>query len=721
MSAPSPIQKVLAELEAKGFKPQRRGEAWETRCPAHEDNRASLSVSEGQGAKVLVKCHAGCEAKEVVSRLGLAMRDLFPARTSSSRIAAQYPYTDESGQLLFEVVRLEPKDFRQRTPDGAGGWIWNAKGVCKVLYRLPEVVKAAKQEDGVIWVVEGEKDADALAKLGLTATTNAGGAGKWRQEYSEALRGACMVVVLPDSDEPGRKHAQAVARSLAGLVGEVKVLALPGPGKDVSDWLAAGGTRERLEHLVAHGEPAPELEIEPPQEYSRKTETALAEAFIARHGEKLRYVGQWGKWLVWDGTRWALDAQGDVQRLLKETLRDELARAEKEEDAAAVKAVLGAESRNRRESVVALARYEAPVQAAPEALDADPWAFNVANGTLDLRTGKLLPHDRGALCTKASSIRYDPAAESPLWQDFLWRVFSAKPDVITFVQRAVGYSLTGSVAEQCLFVLWGSGANGKSTFLNALLSLLGDYGRSGVQDLLVAKAHESHPTELADLFGQRFVVFQETQEGQRFDESKVKALTGGDKVKARRMREDFWEFSPTHKLWLGTNHRPNIRGTDTAIWRRIRLVPFSVTIPPDERDGKLADKLRAELPGILQWAVQGCLEWQRKGLQPPREVTEAVEEYRREEDRLQAFIDECCVQKPGNCVASGFLYSAYQRWAENGGEKPMNKILFSRRIAEKGFGLDRIGHERTRTWSGLALREDRQPPTRGEDGRYGYN
>ncbi len=247
-----PIAKILAALESRDRKPKKSGDGkWQAKCPAHDDKHPSLSVAEGKDGRALLKCQAGCELEEVVSALNLEKRDLFPAEDASSsrHIVKVYPYTDKTGALLYEVVRFEPKDFRQRQPDGVGGYRWNMKDARRVLYRLPTVVAALKT-GATIWIVEGEKDADNLTELGLTATTSVMGAGKWRPEYAEQLRGASRVVIIPDNDEPGRKHADQVARSLAGIVSELRIVELPGPGKDVSDWLTASGTREELERFA---------------------------------------------------------------------------------------------------------------------------------------------------------------------------------------------------------------------------------------------------------------------------------------------------------------------------------------------------------------------------------------------------------------------------------------------------------------------------------------
>lgn len=257
----TPLSVVLAALESRGFRPAKSGPNLSARCPAHEDSRASLSVSEGEDGRALLKCHAGCETEAVVEALGLTMKDLFPEETKPARkprrespghnIVAAYPYTDETGVLLFEVVRMKPKDFRQRKPDPTkpGAFLWALGDVRKPLYRLPEVLAAAKA-GGRVYVVEGEKDADTLASLGLCATTNPSGAGKWLPEHSEALRSA-HVIVLPDADEPGRKHGQAVAKSVHGIAASVRILTLGRPGvKDASDFVTAGGTREDLDALA---------------------------------------------------------------------------------------------------------------------------------------------------------------------------------------------------------------------------------------------------------------------------------------------------------------------------------------------------------------------------------------------------------------------------------------------------------------------------------------
>jgi len=362
------------------------------------------------------------------------------------------------------------------------------------------------------------------------------------------------------------------------------------------------------------------------------------------------------------------------------------------------------ESRARIEAMIKLAESRVGIPVLPAQLDTDPWLLNVQNGTINLRTGNLQAHQRADLITKLAPVNYDPSAKCPQWEKFLERIMANKPGLIRFLKRATGYTLTGDVSEDCLFVAYGPGRNGKSVFLETLLGLWGDYGHKCPPELLMVKRGEAHPTERTVLFGVRFAPAIETSEGQRLNESLVKELTGGDTISARRMREDFWEFLPTHHLWLATNHKPIIKGTDLGIWSRMRLIPFSVTIPPQERDKRLRGKLKTEWPGILAWAVQGCLDWQQNGLQEPSEVLQATSQYRDEMDVLEDFLAEYCVQKSDAQVKAQDIYAAYQGWAQKSGERAISKTGFGQRLEERGFRRGRGGHG-VRLWLGIGLIE----------------
>jgi putative DNA primase/helicase len=353
--------------------------------------------------------------------------------------------------------------------------------------------------------------------------------------------------------------------------------------------------------------------------------------------------------------------------------------------------------------MVSLARQEPGIPVLPEQLDADPWVLNCPNGTLDLRNGRLGPHIRGDLLTKRTGVPFDPYADCPTWEAFLERIMGSDSPLMGFLRRAVGYALVGVVTEHVLFFLYGRGRNGKSTFLNTILFALGDYAITVNADLLTSKGQDEHPTGVADLQGRRFVSTIEVEDGRRMAESLVKTLTGADRIRARRMRQDFYEFDPTHTLFLAANHKPTVRGTDEGIWRRIKLVPFKVQIPDDEVDRDLPARLRAEAPGVLAWAVRGCLEWQAEGLAEPAAVAEATADYRAEMDVLADFLGERCQVAPGLRARAGPLYRAYAEWAKDTGNHQLSMNKFGRLLSERGFPPEKSNSTAWRL--GLAMRD----------------
>jgi len=449
------------------------------------------------------------------------------------------------------------------------------------------------------------------------------------------------------------------------------------------------------------------------------TDMGNAERFSEEYRDSVRYCHGWRRWLVWDGRRWKLDDTGEVDRRAKDTIRKIYRSSAEAMDSdfrkQLAKWAIKSEGVGRRNAMLEMARSEWGIPVVPSQLDLDPWVLNVQNGTIMLATGELYEHSKGDRITKLIDTKYDPKAECPTWYDFLDKIFGRNESLIKFMQLLVGYSLTGCITEQILPILWGAGANGKSTFVGALLDLLGrDYAIRAARDLIMNKSRDSHPTALADLHGKRIAIVSETEEGGRLAESLVKDLTGGEPVRARRMREDYWEFIPTHKTWLVTNHKPNIRGTDYAIWRRIRLIPFSVTIPEEEQDHDLPAKLAAEKEGILAWAVRGCLEWQQAGLGFPDEVKAATEAYKESEDILAAFMSEKCVVNKHAEAKGGELYAEYVRWCNANGEEPKSSRRFGDALTERGFG-SRKSNGIWRTGIGIVT------DTMQDDGRYEHN
>jgi len=438
------------------------------------------------------------------------------------------------------------------------------------------------------------------------------------------------------------------------------------------------------------------------------TQIELANRLAAKHGKDLRYCGPLGGWHVYDRARFGRDAQGRAVELAKDAaadLWDLIRQLPDDQRPQAIRFARMAGSARGIDDTLKLSRSIPGIAAAPEDFDRDPYHLNVLNGTLDLRTRVLRPHDRRDLITKLAPVDFVPDAPCPLWEATLDLVFGRDPVMSEFFQRAVGYSLTGSVSEQVMFVAYGGGENGKTTLLEAIHSIVGGYGYQANPELLLeSRAGTQHPTGVASLRGCRFVTSVETGEGRNLAESLVKHMTGGEKITARRMHQDFFTFAPTHKLWVATNHRPVIRGTDHGIWRRLVLIPFEVKISAvTEPDKHFAEKLRGEAQGILSWAVRGAFEWHRRGLDTPRRVKAATAEYRADSDVVGQYIAERCVVGRGHSVAKGELFDDFAKWCAANGETKFSKKRLGQRMLEQGCGEHNTGSQRR--WLGIGLIE----------------
>jgi putative DNA primase/helicase len=463
--------------------------------------------------------------------------------------------------------------------------------------------------------------------------------------------------------------------------------------RDVMQELSANARGEGLK-LLPHG--------------FKPTDYGNAERLVARFRDRIRFCPQRNKWMIWDGARWSFDETGEIVRLAKLTVRgiyeEASACADDEGRKMVVRFASKSEDSGRLAAMIKLAQSEPGIPVMPADLDADPWKLTVLNGTIDLKTATLGPHCRSDLITKITPIVWEPSASCPTWLRFLDDVMGGNKNMIAFLQRAVGYTLTGDTREQVLFFTLGAGANGKTTFLKTIQALLGEFATQAAPDLLIAKKGEVHPTEQADLFGKRLAVCTEIESGRALAEVTVKQLTGGDAIKARRMREDFWEFEPTHKLWIAANHKPIVKGTDHAIWRRLLMILFGVTFTADRRDPELIQKLHAELPGILRWAVAGCVEWQRGGLKPPAEVRDATESYRGEMDVVGQFVAERCARDLRGEITAAALYRAYSAWCEANGERAVKQRAFGQAMTERGVERTKRG---TYIYLGIRLADQR--------------
>jgi len=330
-----------------------------------------------------------------------------------------------------------------------------------------------------------------------------------------------------------------------------------------------------------------------------------------------------------------------------------------------------------------LARTDRRHATTTEQWDADPWLLNTPGGTVDLRTGELRPHTRTDYMTKITTAT--PKGDCPAWERFLADITGGDDEFADYLSRIFGYGLTGSTREHAMFFFWGSGANGKSVFLNTAGINCGDYAANAPMETFMETRSDRHPTDMAGLRGARLVTSIETEQGKRWAESKITALTGGDPISARFMRQDFFEFTPQFKLMIAGNHKPAIRNVDEAMRRRLHLIPFTITIPPNKRDHGLQEKLLAERDGIMAWAVRGCLEWQRIGLNPPPAVVEATDEYFETEDAVGRWLAERCEQNRAARTTTARLYADWKRWAENAGEYAGSVKWFSEHLVSRQF------------------------------------
>jgi putative DNA primase/helicase len=735
-----------AEFIAKGLNGRKVGNGYSACCPAHDDRNASLSINQA-GDRVLLKCHAGCEQEDVIRSLR-ALGLWLPRNTLKSFPGVgntYYVYNSEAGRPLHRTVRTHDKRFWQEYFDGNR---WHpGKGPRTVVYQLDEIVSHASN---TVYYAEGEKDCDRLKSHGYVATTNPMGAGKWREDYSAMLRDR-EIVLFYDNDHlskhlVGQEHAKDVSLSLLRAGCRVRIVDLP-EGKDISDFLDLGHTKAELETLIATARYRNKEEVlawragfNSSKDSGRQhlgedggssslpvhiplSELGNSERLIRDLNGRARYCHAMDKWFIFNDVCYAPDEDGEITRLgalttraipreaaafnrsaarLREQAGSEATPAEErkplltaaaklDQQAGKLSAwALKSESCRAITAMVTLARSHKDVVVSPVDLDADPWILNVQNGVLNMQTGKLSPHSPKWLITKRAPVIFDPAAQCPRWREYLDAVFPGSyGDIIPFLQRAIGYSLTGITTEECFFVLVGGGRNGKGTLIKIISALLGSYAAQADFSSFIQRKDDSAPREdIAAMRGAYFVAAQESRERASFAEALIKNLTGGDTVRARRLHENGFEFTPRFKIWLATNHKPEIKGTDTGIWSRVRLIPFTECFEGRE-DKTLKAALLAELSGILNWAVEGCLNWQKHGLGLSESVAEANATYRKECDQLQTFLDERCQRGEYFSVGAHELYLAYKKWAGECGEDFITETAFGLRMVEKGHTKER--------------------------------
>ena len=670
-------------------KSKQNSSGWMACCPAHDDHNPSLSISESEDGKVLVKCFAGCTQSNVID--ALKAKGLWPEqskkklngkhstlkKTQKKRIVETYDYNDLNSKLVYQIVRQEPKSFPQCQPDGNGGWIWNLQGITPVPYCLPDFIKK-----NYVLIVEGEKDVDRLWDIGISATTNSGGAGNWSEELNQYFKGK-NVFIIPDNDDAGRKHAELVASNLIDIAASVKVCAVCEgmPEKaDISDWLDDDNDPSTLlESLESFPEWEPETaEVTNKMQLSTDfSEDSLALLFIERHGNVYRWTA--GRdWLHYDGTVWQRDQRKSYYSHIQKLCREQIAL---KEDRTSITRVRSAKTRN---GVAELAKHDPRIAMLDDVFRPDPNLLNTPNGIVDLRTGKMRKSRPEDYCTQITSI--SPSNEPPkLFLKTLNEIFLADEEIIAFVQRLLGYAITGLTTEQIIVFFYGSGANGKSLLLDLVARILGTYAIKLPINVLMQSKHHRHETEIAQLDGVRLAISSEPEQGAAWAEAKIKELTGDRTIRGRFMRKDFYEFLATHKHLVAGNYKPRLTGSDPAIARRVKLVPFLANFEGAKCDPDLPEKLFAEASQILGLLINGAKEWHENGLQVPEAIGNASHEYMAEMDDLGVWMEERCDVSPEYTEKSSALYADFKAWKDFKREPVLSQTVFGKQLSAKGF------------------------------------
>lgn len=437
-------------------------------------------------------------------------------------------------------------------------------------------------------------------------------------------------------------------------------------------------TDTTIEDLIASATDVPD-EVEP--RLPETTEVGLAQSFVEQHHHDLCFVASSKKWIVWNGKRWVEDRTGRVTNLARQHCCK--AYAHLEEKTNEQRAARSVARLNTIAAVQRLAGVDCRIAAVSEQWDQAPWLLNTPDGTIDLRTGAMGPHDRTHHIMQMTAVGPGGDGDCPMFMRFLSEITRGDEEKQAYLQRLFGYTLTGSIQEHALFFFYGGGANGKSVLLGTISRILADYACTAPPDAFAVAHMDRHPTELARLCRRRLVMCNETERGRDWAESRIKALSGGDRITARFMHQDFFEFDPTFKLVIAGNNKPGLRVVDEAIRRRFQLTHFDVTIPAERRDPDLHNKLKEEWPGILRWMINGCEAWQQAGLRPPESVLRATAEYLEEEDSFRTWLRECC-EFSGSDKASN-LFESRRDWCGTAGEQSGTRKAFGRELSSRGF------------------------------------
>jgi putative DNA primase/helicase len=721
------LEELVSRLDAK-----RRGDGgYMARCPAHEDSTPSLSIGQGDDGRILLKCFAGCTAEQIVKALGLTLRELMPERgvnglalTLAVLAAAKglpvdflrqlglhddgrgvaMPYYDRAGAVVYE---------KRRSHVVAGKGSYLPKGEHPMPYG-----RERKRSGPDLVTVEGESDCWTLWHHGYDAL-GLPGTETTKCLEAEDVDGALRVYVVEEPDAAGAKFVGGVRRRLAdiGWKGELRVVRLGVKDANELHRLNAVGCNLAFDAAMRDAKlykprapiAATVISAASDDAESHLTDMGNARVFARLFRGQLLFASDMQRWFHWDGIRWSQATPTDMIGLAKGVSRERLrlARAMPEGDTrvAAGKWAFACEGSKRIAACLALAASEPEFALVSGQLDKNPWLLTVENGTIDLKSGELRQHSQDDLITLMSHVSFDKEAKCERWLQFMREVTLGDGALVEYLQRAVGYTLTGITSEQCFFLLHGSGRNGKGKFISIVSALLGELSRTAQFETFLV--HQRNPSaaspEYAILRGARLVKASEPDEGARFSEATMKMLTGEDDVTCRDVYGLLFTYRPQFKLWFLANHKPTIRSTDLGTWRRPKPVPFRAHFeegsPTD--DPEIEHKLLAELPGILNWALTGCLEWQSTRLGTCEAVRQAAKTYRAESDLIGRFLEERTVSGKSFFTTCAEIYRAYSTWAKESGEYVMSATAFGKRLSERE--IERSKPMGVRGYQGLGL------------------
>lgn len=699
------IDDVTNLLNAK-----QHGDEWYAKCPCHEDDTPSLHIKKGDVWPIVVDCKRGCSWKDIHAnlegRLGYSLKPESNIKTlPGSDIQATYKYSYKNFQ--FEKIRYLNKKQVFRYMEN-GEWVWKKPKCPNFLYQHDLL---ERYPNATVIICEGEKDCDNVNRLlnpNYVAVTNWNGANGWKADHSAFLVSR-RVIIAEDNDEPGGERTTKIAQ-LGGFKELLGVLrfsdAEVGPKGDVSDWLSRGATKEDLIKRLTLSLVSLDVENEP-----SASDTGNAIRLIKLFGDKLRYSYELEAWFCWNGRYWENSKATPIEyakKVCREILKD-AANLDQEGYKELAKHALNSENSSRIKAMLKLAESIPGVAIKLEELDSHPYLLNVQNGTIDLNSGQLCTFDPKHLITKIIEIPYsqtDNWTDGTNWLNFLSEIFEVEKEggmeLLKYVQRVAGYALTGDISERKIFFLWGEGRNGKSTFVNAMVNILGeDFAKRMPTSTILKKRGEAIPNDIAQLKSTRLAYTSETPEGKELDEAFVKDASGGEKVTARFMRGEWFSFKPEFKMWLSTNHKPEIHGADAAIWDRIALIPFNYRVKDEEIDPDLGEKLQKEARFILKWAVLGCFLWKSERLSAPKIVEEATEGYKKEMNQVKEFIDTQCIKADKCSIKVGDLLEAFKNFS---GISDITRQKFNKLVMAEGIAKPEPGTGGYVFWKNLTIR-----------------